>query len=150
MACHPSGVTVDIVGINASDQGRSCEQHEVCGSLLAPDIVVRFRTVQLPRSVVNEANPEPETTAIAAYHVTGGIDSCCVGFLRRHLLKYKDEYDGRLAQVIEVFGEESESPSDRAKHHRNKGCCRAVLIEAEYRDPITPPAKKHKTSLDNE
>ena len=47
------------------------------------------------------------------YHVSGGVDTCCIGFLRRHLLKYKDEYDGRFALVTEVFDEHSESPSDR-------------------------------------
>ena len=138
MACHPSGISVDIVGILASDQGRSCEKHKVCGCVIAPDVVVRFRTVQLQSK---DGKPELETTAIAAYHVTGGIDACRVGFLRRHLLKYKDEYDGRLAQVVEVFDENSESPSDRSKHHRNMGCCRAVLIEAEYRDS---PRKKQR------
>ena len=140
MACHPSGVTVDIVGINASDHGRSCENHEVCGSVLKDDVVVRIRAVQLARKV-DEANPDPEVTALAVYHVTGGVDNCRVGFLRRHLLKYKDEYDGRLAQVVDVFSEHSESPSDRAKHHRNCGACRAVLIEAEYRET---PKKKAK------
>lgn len=146
MACHPSGIVVDIVGINEPNRGRSCEEHSCCGSLVAPDVVVRFRTVQLEREIVNEANPEVEATAIAVYHVTGGIDGCRVGFLRRHLLKYKDEYDGRLAQVTEVLGEKSESPSDRAKHHRNRGCATAVLIEAEYRDAEESPIKKRKSS----
>ena len=144
MACHPSGVTVDVVGINASDDGRSCEKHAACGSVLAPDVVVRIRSVQVER----EGDPEgaKEATALAVYHVSGGIDCCRVGFLRRHLLKYKDEYNARLAQVTEVFGEDTESPSDRQKHYRNKGCCRAVLIEAEYRDSPSPPAKKAKTT----
>jgi hypothetical protein len=143
MACHPSGICVDIIGINASDQGRSCEKHDICGVVLAPDVVVRIREVQLAREVVDEANPAVATTALAVYHVSGGIDCCRVGFLRRHLLKYKDEYDGRLAQVTEVFGEKSASPSDKAKHHRNKGCARAVLIEAEYRDsPTKDPNKR--------
>ena len=150
MACHPSGITVDIVGLEASNNGRSCENHEVCGCVVAPDVVVRFKVVQLAREVVNEANPNVEATAIAVYHVSGGIDTCCVGFLRRHLLKYKDEYDGRLAQVTEVFDEQSESPTDRAKYHRNKGCARAVLIEAEYRESTSPPAKRAKSSNDND
>ena len=141
MACHPSGVTVDIVGINASDHGRNCEVHKACGSVLELDSVVRFRVVQLDNG--GTENCANEETAIAAYHVTGGIDCCRVGFLRRHLLKYKEEYDGRLAQVTDVLGEERESPSDRHKHRRNKGCCRAVLIEAEYRD-YESPVKKHK------
>jgi hypothetical protein len=146
MACHPSGIVVDVVGINASDNGRSCEEHECCGkAIAAPDVVVRFKTVQLQRDVVNEANPHVETSALAVYHVTGGIDGCRIGFLRRHLLKYEDEYDGRLAQITEVFDDKSESPSDRAKHHRNMGCCSAVLIEAEYRDHESPHKKKQKT-----
>jgi hypothetical protein len=144
MACHPSGITIDIVGIDAGDNGRSCENHTICGSVVAPDVVVRIRAVQVKRKV-DADNSEPEDSALAVYHVTGGIDACRVGFLRRHLLKYKDEYDGRLAQVIEVFGTNSESPTDRAKHHRNRGCCRAVLIEEEYRDSPTPPNKRAKS-----
>ena len=143
MACHPSGVVVDIVGIEASDHGRSCEEHDCCGTAIAAvDVVVRFRAIQLEREV-NDANPSPETTAIGAFHVTEGVDGCLIGFLRRHLLKYKDEYDGRVAQITEVFSDKSESPSDRAKFHRNKGCCSAVLIEAEYRE--SPIKKKQKT-----
>ena len=149
MACHPSGVTVDIVGLEASNHGRSCEKHKVCGSVVKEDSVVRFKVVQLARDVVNEANPEVEATAIAVYLVSGGVDTCRVGFLRRFLLKYKDEYDARLAQVTEVFSANSDSPSNRAKYHRNKGCAQAVLIEAEYRESTSPPSKKHKADNNN-
>ena len=124
--------------------GRSCEEHDCCGkAVIAPDVVVRIRAVQLE---VDEDQDETksETTALAVYHVTGGIDGCRVGFLRRHLLWYTDEYDGRLAQVTEVFSDKSESPSDRAKHHHNLGCCSAALIEAEYRDWESPPKKRQK------
>lgn len=142
MACHPSGITVDVVGIYASNNGRSCEKHLVCGeAVVAPDVVLRFRSVQVKNE---EGKEEP---AIAAFHVTGGVDGCRVGFLRRHLLRYKDEYDGRLAQVIEVLSATSESPSDRAKHVRNKGCCQATLIEAEYRES---PRKKARTETSEE
>jgi hypothetical protein len=111
-------------------------------------MVVRFKVVQLARKPVNDANPDTESTAISVVIVSDGVDSCRVGFLRRHLLKYKDEYDGRLAQITEIFSDKSTSPSDRAKHHRNMGCARAVLIEAEYRDSTTsPPAKKQKGSI---
>ncbi|KAL7575384.1 hypothetical protein ACA910_007294 [Epithemia clementina (nom. ined.)] len=146
MACHPSGVTVDIVGIHASDNGRSCESHSICGSALAPDVVVRLRTVQ----VETPNKQDPEEPAIAVYHVTGGIDGCRVGFLRQHLLRCRDEYDGRLSQITEIFSKNSESPSDRAKHHCNKGCCCAVLIEVEYRDISSPPEKKPKTQTATE
>ena len=91
MACHPSGVLVEIVGIAASNEGRNCEDHKCCGSLLETDVVVRFRTTQV---VVNGK----EEQAIAAYHVTGGIDRCRVGFLRKNLLRFKDQYDGGLGE----------------------------------------------------
>lgn len=116
--------------------------HKCCGIVAAPDVVVRFRTVQLEKK--DPHSKDVEVTAIAVYHVTGGVDSCRIGFLRRHLIKHEAEYDGRLAQITEVFSENSDSPSDRAKYHRNYGCCRAVLIEAEYRTPVTPPAKRQK------
>ena len=142
MACHPSGIVVDIAGINDSSDGRSCEEHECCGTAVAAaDVAVRFRTIQLPRET-DEANPRCEATAIAVHHVTDGVDGRTIGFLRRHSLKHKDECDGRLAQITEVFNDKSESPSDRAKHHRNCGCCSAVLIEAECRE--SPTKKKQK------
>ena len=136
MACHPSGVCVDIVGITASDNGRTCKKHKVCSSVVAEDVVVRFRKVQVEKSVHKDKALEEET-AIAVYHVMGGVDTCRVGFLRRHLLKYADEYDGHLAQITEVFSDKSESPSNRQKHYRNHGCARAVLIKAEYRESPT-------------
>ena len=139
MACHPSGVTLDIVGITAKDQGRSCEIHECCGAVLEVDMVLRLRSVQV---LINGE----EETAIAAYRVSGGVDSCRVGFARRHLLKYKDEYDARLVQVLEIFNDKTENPSDRMKAHRNKGCCQVVLIEAEYR--LTPEKKRPRTETE--
>ena len=40
---HPDGLTVDVVGINASDRGRNCDDHPFCGEIVALDVVVRFR-----------------------------------------------------------------------------------------------------------
>ena len=52
--------------------------------------------------------------------------------------------------MTDVFDENSESPSDREKYRRNKGCAQAVLIEAEYRESTSPPAKRAKSSNDND
>ena len=123
MPYHPSGILVDIVGINASDKGRSCEEHANCGSVLKIDTLVRFRSIQIWCS-------GEEETALAVYWVTDGIDRCRVGFLPRHLLKHKTAYNGKLAQIVE-FVADSDSPADRAKSHRCYGLCRAVLVEAE-------------------
>eukprot|EP00977_Amphora_coffeiformis_P011672 scaffold2806_cov178-Amphora_coffeaeformis.AAC.1 len=58
---------IHIVGINASDRGRSCEEHECCGSVLEPDSLVRIRAVQIVVS-------GEEETALAVYWVTDGED----------------------------------------------------------------------------
>lgn len=118
---HPSGISVEIVGLKSSDHGRSCEAHTVCGSVLKIDSVVRFRAEQV---YINDK----EETALSVYWVTDGVDRCKVGFLPRHLVKHKQDYDGKIAQIVE-FLETSESPSDRAKSKRNMGVAVAALLE---------------------
>ena len=129
MSFHPTGITVEIVGTQSNTQGRSCEEHDICGSVMAEDVVVRLRKVQ----VVIDGKEE---SAIAAYHVSDGIDRCRVGFLQRHLLKHWKQYDGVLAQVIDVYSKDCESLTNRRKFHRNKGCCVAAIISALPDDTI--------------
>ena len=45
------------------------------------------------------------------------------------MVKYKKKYNGQIAQVVQIFSDKSESPSDRQKFHKSKGCCRAVLLD---------------------
>jgi hypothetical protein len=96
--------------------------------LLSRSTVVRFRRLQ-----VLDEDDDTEETAIAAFWVSDGIDSCRVGYLPRHCLKHWKQYEGRLAQVIDLY-KDSESPTKRRRHHRNLGCCLAVMIDA-----IPPP-----------
>jgi hypothetical protein len=121
MATHPSGITVEIVGIECGQQGRSCEQHEICGSVIAEDVVVRFRKVQ----VIIKGKEE---SAIAAYLVSDGVDCCRVGFLQRHLVKHWERYEGVLAQITEVYAKDSDSPFKRKQFHHNHGVCVAAII----------------------
>ena len=83
MGLHPAGVVVDIVGINASSNGRSCAEHKICGSVLKLDSLVRFREVQI---IVKGK----EEIALVVYWVTDGVDCCHGGFLPRHMVKYKE------------------------------------------------------------
>ena len=138
MGVHPTKVTVDIVGLHASSNGRSCEAHPVCGSVLKHDSLVRFRLVQ----VTVEGREEP---AIAVYWVTDGLDRCRVGFLPRYLIKHSSYYEGKLAQVVE-FLDESEEKEQRAKSRRDKGVCRAVLVEMV----ATPPRKRARSTEEQE
>ena len=43
---RPSGVRVEIVGIQEGNRGRSCEQHNCCGSIIGLDIVLRLQKVR--------------------------------------------------------------------------------------------------------
>jgi hypothetical protein len=119
---HPSGVAVDIVGIARGDRGRSCEEHEVCGAVLQEDCVVRIRHVQIIGATGKEES------ALAAYWISDGIDRCHVGFLPRHLLKDWQVYNGRIAQVVDIY-EGSDSHAKKRKNVRISGCCEAVLID---------------------
>jgi hypothetical protein len=136
MAHHPPGITVELLGIDASDQGRSCEEHDVCGEIVDLDVVVRLRRTQVVIDGVEE-------TAIAAYWVTTGIDRCRVGFLPKFTVKHWQQFDGKLAQVVEMY-RDSESPSKRSKAHRNKGACQLVLIECVQDNNTSDPVKRKR------
>ena len=127
---HPLGIVIEIVGITACDQGRSCEEHPYCGEVIDEDVVVRLRRVQVIMPS-KDGGPGKEVTAVAVYWVTDGIDRCRVGFLPAHMVKYATRYDGVLAQVTETFCPVADGDKAvREKYHRNKGFCRAVIISA--------------------
>ena len=120
---HPSGIVVEIVGTEMSCQGRSCEEHDICGEVLKEDVVVRLRKIQL----MVEGKEE---TAIAAIWVTDGIDRCRVGFVPRHMVRHAARYDGALAQVTRVFSGDPDTcdSAERRMFFKNKGYCRATII----------------------
>ena len=124
MAFHPTGIVIDIVGTGASNNGRSCSHHNVCGSILEENMVVRIRFV-----FISKKNGKEEP-ALAVYNVLDGVDLCRVGFLPRHFLKNYKAYDGVLAQITEVFSIDSSSDSyERNRAIRNYGMCRAAIIQ---------------------
>ena len=134
---YPTGIFVDIIGTQETSQGRTCDDGKTaCGSLLVTDSLVQFRQVQVLIDGVEE-------TALAVYLISKGIDRYQVGFLRRFLVKHKKKYDGQLAQITDILGSESESPSDHHKYHRNKGYCHAVLLK-------TVPFSQHSSSGEDE
>ena len=129
---HPANKPlIDIVGINASGNGRSCEEHKCCGRhVIAIDVVLRLRSVQVCIDGV-------EKPAIAANWVTDGIDRCRVGFLKAKYAENEgssEEYDGRLVQVVSIYDKNSESSEDRAAARRFYGCCQAAFIEVERQE----------------
>jgi hypothetical protein len=121
---HPYGVVVEFVGTEMVDRGHSCEEHpNNCGEVLADDVVVRLRKVQI---VVDGR----EETAIGAYWVSDRIDCYHVGFLPCHMVKHVARYNGVLAQVTRVFSNDPmcSDTAERCMFHKNKGCCLAAII----------------------
>jgi hypothetical protein len=71
---------------------------------------------------------EREESALAVYWISDGIDRCRVGFLPHHLVKQWQQFNGRIAQVVDLY-QGSDSPTKQRKNVRNCGCCEAVLID---------------------
>ena len=137
---HPSGIIVDVVGIEEPSRGRSCKVHDTCGDIMAVDTIVRFRAVQIL------GDEGKEETAIAAYWVTDGIDQCRVGFLPHHCVKHKSDFDEKLEQVTELLSKSTRA-ADRKKSHINRGVACTVIIEVEVEEtPIFRSKRKfHRT-----
>ncbi len=124
-ATHPSGITVEILGIERGDRGRSCEEHDVCGTVVEEDTLLRLRKEQI---LVDGQ----EETAIACYWVTDGIDRCRVGFLKRHMVKHAGRFNGALVQVTKVFSADPRvsDTAERRMHHQNYGCALGTVVSA--------------------
>ena len=137
---HPSGIIVDVVGIEEPSRGQSFDVHDTCGDIMAVDTIVWFRAVQLL------GDQGKEETAIPAYWVTDGIDRCRVGFLPPDSVKHKSDFDGKLAQVTELLSKSTQA-ADRKKSHRNRGVSCIVIIEVEVKEtPIFRSKRKfHRT-----
>ncbi len=117
-------MVVEIVGTEMGDRCCSCEEHpNNCGEVLAGNVVVRLRKVQI---VVDGC----EETAIGAYWVSDGIDCCCVGFFLCHMVKHAVRYNRALAQVTHVISNDPTccNSAERCMFHKNKGCCLAAII----------------------
>ena len=116
-----SGRVVDVVGIAIGDHGRSCEEHDICGCVLLPDVLVRF----VKEEIMVEGRIE---VVISVFWVTDSIERCRVGFLPRFLVPLADDLNGLLAQVSEVYDESHSSSAIRKKVHHNHGYCEVTIL----------------------
>ena len=46
MVTHPTGVSIDILGIERGDQGHSCKEHDIYGSILSTDVIIHLQKLQ--------------------------------------------------------------------------------------------------------
>ncbi len=102
---HPSGVVIDVVGMNRGDRGRSCEEHpDACGmAVLTDDIVVRIQKEQiLIKDCLLGKGKMKEETMLTIIWVSDSIDRCSVGFLPKACVPHAKLWDGILCQVVFV------------------------------------------------
>ena len=138
MSHHPCGQTVKILGIQLLRNGHSCKEHPICGHVLQEDPVVHFRKVQ----VLIDGKEE---SAIAAFWVSDGVDRCRVGYLPKYHVTHWKSLEGALAQITEIYTEDSDSPTKQQKHYRNSGCAiRALISPPLLVCPPSMPTKKRK------
>ena len=74
---HPSGVVIDVVGMNRGDRGRSCEEHpDACGTaVLTDDVIVHIRKEQiLIKDCFWGKGKMKEETVLTINWVSDGID----------------------------------------------------------------------------
>ena len=71
-----------------------------------------------------------EETAIGCFWVTDGIDHCCIGFLKCHMLKHAWRFDGALVQVTKVFSADPQICilAEQKMHYHNHGCALATIM----------------------
>ena len=94
LPCH-DGTPVTVVGLRNSANGRSCQQHPLCGKIVKVGSVLRF----LLTVVKIEGKLQ---YAIGAYHVDAGTTTCLVGFLPSRMIEEFASYEDRIGQVTTI------------------------------------------------
>lgn len=117
-----TGDLIHIVGTNIGDRGHNCAAHsQYCGSVLCVDDWVLFRFIPLDAEGLDE-------DAIEVRRIVQGQVTCCVGFLQRTYVRYFEQYNGKFAQVREIWSANDESATQRSMFHHNHGCCIAGIM----------------------
>ena len=85
-----------------------------------------------------------EESAIAAFWVSDGISRCRVGYLPKFHVTHWKSLQGALAQITEIYTEDSKSPTKQQKHYRNSACAIGALISPPLL--VCPPSSPTKNA----
>jgi hypothetical protein len=114
----------ELLGLNAHNNGRSCEQHECCGKALKRDDVIRFKL-----TVGDDISGMLLETIKAVIIKKDGTELCTFGFLGREvaaLPSQKIKYIDKFGQVLELYDTHENM---RYKRKRNAGMASFRLME---------------------
>jgi hypothetical protein len=121
---------VDVVGCDEGTNGRSCLNHDVCGSQIQIGDILVFRWKVIPTD-----NDEIEEV-IKAFIIKDGSQECHVGYLPKRLLIQKEKFKNKMAVVLEDL-RSSNNAQKRRRSLRHKGIvvCRMLdEIEQQFRE----------------
>jgi hypothetical protein len=82
---HPTGITIESVGIEAKSNGQSRHQHDVCGEEIEEDVVLRLWKVQILNS---QGKEETVHTMYQMVFISVVLDFCIATLLPmpKHLM----------------------------------------------------------------
>ena len=116
-----------MLGLNASSNGRSCEQHECCGKAVKADDVIRFKLAVVEDVLLGK----PMEMIKVGVFIKDSTELCTVGFLGREVAALPaqwSKYINNFAQVLELY-DDNEDSMMRKKSKRNAGMASFRLME---------------------
>ena len=112
----------EVVGLLMNNNGRECNQHEICGEHLSVGEIVKL----IPATISNINGIQEE--AIAVYRIIDGAVGCRVGFVPRvqaQMLHRRNEFTITPFAVVKDLYRYSNNEYLQCKSKRNYGmaCC---------------------------
>ena len=121
----------EVLGLQASGNGRSCVQHHCCGMLVVPNDIIKFKTTLIDGMGMGEDSKSFPEEAIKVVLIRDGTECCTVGFLCKSIVvveRDKTRFVGHFAQIIELY-DESANKTIMLKSKRNMGIASFRLLD---------------------
>eukprot|EP00956_Cyclotella_meneghiniana_P024784 scaffold50391_cov37-Cyclotella_meneghiniana.AAC.2 len=117
--------TIEIVGFTASNNERTCANHDCCGESLVIDAANNGVGMMLRLRLTTK-------NELAAYTILADdSDGCRVGFTFRSFADiHGAAYDGCVVELVEVYTSQNEDRAERRKFHTCKGYSLARVVKS--------------------
>ena len=99
-----TGDEVLVVGLIERDEWRCCDHHYCCGETVQNNHLLRVKHVR----DVGDMNFHGK---LAVYAIIDGECKCRVGYLKKEMLAFAQDYDGKLLLVKDLY-----SPDDMQRY----------------------------------
>jgi hypothetical protein len=121
----------EVLGLQASGNGRSCFQHHCCGMLVVPNDIIKFKITVIGGMGMGEESKSFPEEDIKVVLIHNGTECCTVSFLCKSVVvveRDKARFVGSFAQIIELY-DESANKTMMLKSKRNMGIASFRLLD---------------------